>query len=134
MDATIPDRMGGEFRMLAGRSRPAILRGLIHVEPNVTRAVKETGRGQANMSKRLKMLAEAGQVGRRKEGLQVSYRTDDRLSARKGTHLARNGAERERRGGPERGRSSFSPRHGTQRPAPPRILTQGATRCGARLT
>ena len=48
-------------------------------ERNVTQVVEETGRNQANVSKHLKMLAEAGLVARRKEGLQVFYRLDDTL-------------------------------------------------------
>ena len=39
--------------------------------------VDETGRGQANVSKHLKLLADAGLVARRKEGLQVFYQVDD---------------------------------------------------------
>ncbi len=51
-------------------------------ERNVSQVVEETGRNQANVSKHLKMLAEAGLVGRRKEGLQVFYRIDDPLVER----------------------------------------------------
>ena len=39
--------------------------------------VEETGQGQANVSKHLKLLLEAGLVSRRKEGLQVFYRIGD---------------------------------------------------------
>jgi DNA-binding transcriptional ArsR family regulator len=39
--------------------------------------VAETGRGQANVSKHLKLLFEAGLVDRRKLGLQVFYRLGD---------------------------------------------------------
>src|SRR5262249_5889002 len=83
MDATTPDEfldlMAGKFRMLADPTRLAILRTLMRGERNVTRVVEETGRNQANVSKHLKMLAEAGLVGRRKEGLQVFYTLDDPL-------------------------------------------------------
>jgi DNA-binding transcriptional ArsR family regulator len=51
-------------------------------ERNVTQVVGETGRGQANVSKHLKLLADAGLVGRRKEGLQVFYRLEDSLVER----------------------------------------------------
>ena len=51
-------------------------------ERNVTQVVEETGRGQANVSKHLKMLAESGLVGRRKEGLQVFYTLTDPLVER----------------------------------------------------
>jgi DNA-binding transcriptional ArsR family regulator len=74
--------MAGKFRMLADPTRLAILRTLMQGERNVTQVVEETGRNQANVSKHLKMLAEAGLVARRKGGLQVFYRLDDPLVER----------------------------------------------------
>ena len=86
MATTIPDEfldlMAEKFRMLADSTRLAILRTLMRGERNVTQVVEETGRNQANVSKHLKMLAEAGLVARRKEGLQVFYRLDDPLVER----------------------------------------------------
>src|SRR5262249_8326650 len=86
MPATIPDEflelMAEKFRMLSDPSRLAILRALMQGERNVTQVVEETGRNQANVSKHLKMLADAGLVARRKEGLQVFYRLDDPLVER----------------------------------------------------
>jgi DNA-binding transcriptional ArsR family regulator len=86
MSATIPDEfldlMAEKFRMLADSTRLAILRTLMQGERNVTQVVEETGRNQANVSKHLKMLAEAGLVARRKDGLQVFYRLDDPLVER----------------------------------------------------
>jgi len=86
MPATIPDEfldlMAEKFRMLSDATRLAILRALMVGERNVTQVVEETGRGQANVSKHLKMLADAGLVARRKEGLQVFYRLDDPLVER----------------------------------------------------
>lgn len=86
MAATIPDEfldlMAEKFRMLADPTRLAILRALMSGVKNVTQVVEETGRNQANVSKHLKMLAEAGLVGRRKEGLQVFYKLDDPLVER----------------------------------------------------
>jgi DNA-binding transcriptional ArsR family regulator len=83
MSPLIPDElldlMAEKFRMLADSTRLAILRALMAGEKSVTQVVEETGRGQANISKHLKMLAEAGLVARRKEGLQVFYRLDDPL-------------------------------------------------------
>ena len=83
MAAAIPDEfldlMAEKFRMLADATRLAILRSLMSGERNVTQVVDETGRNQANVSKHLKMLAEAGLVARRKEGLQVFYRLNDPL-------------------------------------------------------
>lgn len=83
MSTLIPDEfldlMADKFRMLADPTRLAILRVLMQGEHNVTQVVAETGRSQANVSKHLKMLAEAGLVARCKEGLQVFYRLDDPL-------------------------------------------------------
>ncbi|RUL86283.1 ArsR/SmtB family transcription factor [Tautonia sociabilis] len=86
MHPAIPDEfldlMAEKFRMLADPTRLAILRALMGGERNVSRVVEETGRNQANVSKHLKMLADAGLVARRKEGLQVFYRVDDPLVER----------------------------------------------------
>jgi len=83
MQVTIPDefldRMAEKFRMLADPTRLAILRSLLQGEKSVGTVVEETGQGQANVSKHLKMLAESGLVGRRKEGLQVFYAIQDPL-------------------------------------------------------
>ena len=57
----------------------AILRCLMDGEKSVGQVVTETNRGQANVSKHLKLLSDAGLVHRRKEGLQVFYRLDDPL-------------------------------------------------------
>ncbi len=86
MPVAIPDEvldlMAEKFRMLSDPTRLAILRCLMAGERSVGRVVEETGRGQANVSKHLKMLADAGLVTRRKEGLQVIYRLDDPLVER----------------------------------------------------
>jgi DNA-binding transcriptional ArsR family regulator len=86
MSTSIPDAfldlMAGKFRLLSDSTRLAILRTLMQGERNVSQVVEETGRNQANVSKHLKMLAEAGLVARRKEGLQVFYRLDDPLVER----------------------------------------------------
>jgi DNA-binding transcriptional ArsR family regulator len=86
MTATIPDEfldlMAEKFRMLSDSTRLAILRSLMRAERNVSQVVEETGRNQANVSKHLKMLAEAGLVTRRKEGLQVFYKLVDPLVGR----------------------------------------------------
>ena len=86
MAAPIPDEfldlMSEKFRMLSDSTRLAILRTLMGGERNVSQVVEETGRTQANVSKHLKMLAVAGLVSRRKEGLQVFYKLDDPLVER----------------------------------------------------
>ena len=86
MAVPIPDEfldlMSEKFRMLADPTRLAILRTLMQGERSVTQVVEETRRGQANVSKHLKMLAGSGLVSRRKEGLQVFYKLDDPLVER----------------------------------------------------
>jgi DNA-binding transcriptional ArsR family regulator len=83
MPPDIPDEfldiMAVKFRTLGDTTRLAILRALMKGEKNVGEVVAETGQGQANLSKHLKMLAEAGLVARRKQGLQVFYRVADPL-------------------------------------------------------
>ncbi len=74
--------MAETFRMLADPTRLAILRSLMAGERNVTQVVEETGRNQANVSRHLKLLAEAGLVARRKEGWQVFSTLDDPLVKR----------------------------------------------------
>ncbi len=73
------DLIATKFQMLADPTRLAILRTLMEGEKSVGQVVTETGRGQANVSKHLKLLADSGLVRRRKEGLQVYYRLDDPL-------------------------------------------------------
>lgn len=86
MPSSIPDefldRMAETFRLLSDSTRLAILRVLMQGERNVTEVVAETHRNQANVSKHLKLLAESGLVGRRKEGLQVFYRLENPLVER----------------------------------------------------
>jgi len=73
------ERMADKFRILGDSTRLAILRCLMAGERSVNEVVRETGRGQANVSKHLKMLSDAGFLSRRKVGLQVIYRIEDPL-------------------------------------------------------
>lgn len=57
------------FRVLAEPSRLRILRALEEGEKTITDLVVATGTTQANVSRHVQSLAEAGMVGRRKEGL-----------------------------------------------------------------
>ena len=65
--------VAARFRMLAEPMRLRLLNELRDREMTVTALVEATGAGQANVSKHLSLLADAGMVGRRKEGLNVFY-------------------------------------------------------------
>ena len=73
------DAIAEKFRLLSDPTRLAILRVLMSGERSVGQVVEETARGQANVSKHLKLLADSGLVERRKQGLQVFYRIADPL-------------------------------------------------------
>lgn len=57
------------FRTLAEPSRLKILRALEEKEKNITELVEATGLTQANVSRHVQSLVDAGMVGRRREGL-----------------------------------------------------------------
>lgn len=67
------DLVAARFRVLAEPMRLRLLNALHGGELSVNTLVEATGAGQANVSKHLGVLAEAGMVGRRKEGLNVFY-------------------------------------------------------------
>jgi ArsR family transcriptional regulator len=57
------------FRTLSEPSRLKILRALEEGEKNITELVTATGLTQANVSRHVQSLVDAGMVGRRREGL-----------------------------------------------------------------
>ena len=61
------------FKVLAEPARLEILNALRGGERTVTELVRETGLGQANMSKHLRLLYTHGVVARRKDGVSVYY-------------------------------------------------------------
>lgn len=70
--------MAKRFGALSDATRLAILHCLMtHGEQNVSQIVAATGRTDANVSKHLRLLREAGLVARRKEGLSAFYRLID---------------------------------------------------------
>lgn len=70
--------MAAKFHTLGDTMRLSILQTLIHEgERNVGQIVAATGGTQANVSKHLKLLAGAGMVARRRQGLNVLYKIDD---------------------------------------------------------
>jgi ArsR family transcriptional regulator len=69
--------VASRFRLLAEQTRLKILQTLGTGEMSVSELVEATGCGQANVSKHLGALLDAGIVSRRKEGLNAIYRVED---------------------------------------------------------
>jgi DNA-binding transcriptional ArsR family regulator len=65
------------FKVLSEPMRLRLIYSLMDGEKSVTQLVEETGSLQANVSKHLGMMLDAGVVGRRKEGLRAYYRVTD---------------------------------------------------------
>ncbi len=65
--------MADFFKVLSEVSRLKIVCALKSGPKNVTEIIEITGLGQANVSKHLKMLAQASVVSRRQEGVCVYY-------------------------------------------------------------
>ena len=61
------------FKVLSELSRLQVLCSLKTGSKNVTEIMEETGLGQANVSKHLKILAQAGIVSRTPQGVRVYY-------------------------------------------------------------
>ncbi len=65
------------FKILSEPMRLKLLYALMDGEKSVSQLVQETGGLQANVSKHLGILSDAGLVGRRKQGLHAYYRITD---------------------------------------------------------
>jgi ArsR family transcriptional regulator len=65
------------FALLGEPMRLRLLHALFDGEKSVTALVEASGGTQANVSRHLQALAEAGMLGRRKQGLQVFYSIAD---------------------------------------------------------
>ncbi len=72
------DQVAERFRVLADSTRLTILGHLIDDgEMNVGQLVDALGTSQANISKHLRVLLDAGVVARRQQGTAAYYRLDD---------------------------------------------------------
>lgn len=71
------DQVARRFALLGEPMRLRILQSLMAGEKNVGAIVQELNATQANISRHLQSLTEAGFLGRRKEGLQVIYFIQD---------------------------------------------------------
>jgi DNA-binding transcriptional ArsR family regulator len=67
------------FKVFSEVSRLQVLCCLRSGAKNVTEIMQETGLGQANVSKHLKILAQAGVVNRQPQGVSVYYEITDPL-------------------------------------------------------
>lgn len=67
------------FKVLSETSRLQVLCALKSGAKNVTQIMEATGLGQANVSKHLKILAQAGLVSRQPQGVSVYYQIADPL-------------------------------------------------------
>lgn len=71
------ERIAQRFAVLGEPARLRLLAALDTEELTVNTLVERTGLTQANTSRHLQMLAQAGILARRKEGVQVFYRIAD---------------------------------------------------------
>lgn len=67
------------FKVLSEMSRLQVINSLRSGPMNVSEIVEATGLGQANVSKHLKLLNQAGIVSRQPSGVSVYYEIDDPL-------------------------------------------------------
>lgn len=71
------EMLAERFKVFSEPMRLKLIYALMGGERSVSELVVETGGLQANVSKHLGMLLDAGVVGRRKQGLQAYYRIAD---------------------------------------------------------
>jgi DNA-binding transcriptional ArsR family regulator len=77
LDSQQLERVANQFRAFAEPTRLAILQELKSGELGVSEIVDRLTTSQANVSKQLKLLYDAGIVVRRKQGTQVLYQITD---------------------------------------------------------
>ena len=74
------DQVAERFKALSEPMRLRLVYALMDGEKTVSQLVRKTGALQANVSKHLGILLDAGVLGRRKEGTSAYYRiTDERV-------------------------------------------------------
>ena len=74
---TVLERVAERFKALSEPMRLRLVYALMEGEKTVSQLVEETGSLQANVSKHLGILLDAGILGRRKEGTSAYYRITD---------------------------------------------------------
>ena len=75
-EATL-EKLAERFKALSEPMRLRLVYALMDGEKTVSQLVRETGALQANVSKHLGILLDAGILGRRKEGTSAYYRITD---------------------------------------------------------
>ena len=78
MGEEVLEMIAARFRVMSEASRLKLIIALEDGEKNVSALVALTGQTQANVSRQLQALSEAGILGRRKVGLNVFYRIADK--------------------------------------------------------
>jgi ArsR family transcriptional regulator len=71
------EKVAERFKVLSEPTRLKLLYALMDGEKTVSQLVEETGGLQANVSKHLAVLLDAGVLGRRKQGTSAYYRITD---------------------------------------------------------
>jgi ArsR family transcriptional regulator len=71
------EKVAERFKALSEPTRLTLLYHLMDGEKTVSQLVEETGASQANVSKHLGLLLDAGVLGRRKQGTSAFYRITD---------------------------------------------------------
>lgn len=72
------EMIASQFKILSEAGRLKLLAALQAGEKNVTELIEHTGMPQANVSRHLRSLADAGIVTRRKEGAKAYYQITDK--------------------------------------------------------
>ena len=77
MSGAALEKVSERFKALSEPMRLRLVYALMDGEKNVSELVRETGGVQANVSKHLSVLLDAGILGRRKQGTSSYYRIVD---------------------------------------------------------
>ncbi len=79
LDRASLERIAGVFKLFSEPTRLEIFQSLKNGPSSVNALVREMGASQANVSKQLRILYEAGLVERRREGTQAFYSIRDSM-------------------------------------------------------
>lgn len=77
LSGEVLEMLAERFKLFSEPMRLKLIYALMDGEKSVSELVRDTGGLQANVSKHLGMLLDAGVVGRRKQGLHTYYKITD---------------------------------------------------------